>query len=98
MVLIKHDTGSYRTTTWAWWSEDGHHKLRFSPNFHSEKDAYEWHEAVVDSILKESKHKEAVGKQCTCDNCTCNTSPEHLHADSKNSGGRKNKANLNKSD
>ena len=58
MILIKHDTQSYRTTTWAWWSEEGHHKLRLSPNFHSEEEANEWHDAVVQSILSELRYKD----------------------------------------
>jgi hypothetical protein len=49
MILRKHDTGSYRTTTWAWWSEcDMKHRL--SPNFHSEHDALEWREIIFDIV------------------------------------------------
>jgi hypothetical protein len=49
MILIKHDTGSYRTTTWAWWT-DCEVKHRLSPNFHSEHDALEWKELIFDIV------------------------------------------------
>lgn len=85
MILHKHDTGSYRTTTWSWWSSLDGHGIRFSPNFHSERDAMEWHEMVVKSVLEENQPV-AVGKQCTCEDCACNAGPEKLHADGEDRG------------
>ena len=88
MILIKHDTGSYRTTTWAWWSEEGHNRLRFSPSFYSESEAYEWHDTIVDSILSELYYrnkKVSVAENETRDNGSSNAGPKKLHADGKDS-------------
>ena len=76
MILIKTDliTEFEKTATWAWWSEEDLTRQRFSPLFHSESEAIEWHKAVVESILKERNHEVSIGKQCTCDNCSCNAS------------------------
>lgn len=57
MKLIKKDTGNYRTTSWSWWSDEGHQAIRFSPNFHSLEEAEEWHDQVVVSILKEIEYR-----------------------------------------
>ena len=97
MILKKHDTGSYRTTTYAWWTEDIH-AHRLSPNFHSETDALEWFDIIKESIERtlNEKKPEPISEECTCENCGCNGSPKELHADSKNSSRRKNKTNLKK--